>query len=131
VANNQFPSRAYDGVDVKTLNVYFETTAAAQDKNILIMYVNQAIQIVGARIMFEALDDFANGVDIDLEKDDGTTETVLASYDTDGDTAADTIYRMVPAASQIVEAGVWLQLRVDDDEDAACIGHLALDYIVL
>ncbi len=100
------------------------TTAAAQDIDVGVFYARRKYRVVDARVFFHALDTFASGVDIDLESDDGSTETVLATYDTVGGasaTAVGTWYDMAEAVEACeVDEGEWLQLRVDDDEDAAC-----------
>ncbi len=97
------------------------TTAAAQDIDVGVFYARRKYRVVDARVFFHALDTFASGVDIDLESDDGSTETVLATYDTVSGTAAGTWYDMAEAAEACeVDEGEWLQLRVNDDEDAAC-----------
>lgn len=128
---NQYQSLNQRGSDVKVINVAFHTTTAAEDKNVHIMHVTQNILILFAKIVFENLDTFASGVDIDLEKDDGTTETELATYDTIAGTVKDVVYTMAPAASMQVSEGYRLQLHVNDAEDAACVGHVEIQYIVL
>ena len=131
MASNQYPSLAQSGSNVHVLNVAFHTTAAAEDKNVHIMHVTQDILVLFAKVVFETIDTFASGVDIDLESDNGTTELVLATYDTAGGTAVDTVYAMTPAASMQVAGGYRLQLHIDDDEDTACIGHVELQYITV
>jgi len=121
--------------DIKLLNVTFQTTAAALDTNYqLFLGHEKAIYVVDAWVVFQALDTFASGVDIDLETDDGTTETVIASYDTVGGgtpTAVDTVYSFTFTAARKVPAGTRLQVHVDDDEDAACWGQVFIQYIEL
>lgn len=98
-----------------------ETTASAEDIDVGVFYARRKYRVVDARVFFHGLDTFASGVDIDLESDDGSTETVLATYDTVSGTAAKTWYDMVEAVEACeVDEGEWLQLRVDDDEDASC-----------
>jgi len=111
------------------IRVPFLTTAAAQDKNILILEcMSHPFIITFAVINFTALDTFASGVDIDVEVDDGSTETTLAYYDTINTTAVDTIYSMVGGSvAPRCPVGSWLQLHVDDDEDAACEGVVYLE----
>jgi hypothetical protein len=41
------------------------------------------------------------------------------------------VYDMVAAASMQVSAGYKLQLHIDDDEDAICVGHVEIQYIVI
>jgi len=101
-----------------------ETTAAAEDIDVGVFYARRKYRVVDARVFFHGLDTYASGVDIDLESDDGSTETVLASYNTAGGgsaTVTGTWYDMVEQVEAVeVDEGEWLQLRVDDDEDAAC-----------
>jgi hypothetical protein len=118
--------------EVVQVRVPFLTTAAAEDKNILIMEcMSHPFIITFAVINFTALDTFADGVDIDVEVDDGTTETTLAYYDTVGGgsaTAVDTIYSMsAGTVAPRCPVGSWLQLHVDDDENAACEGVVYLE----
>ena len=120
----------YNVGDVVCFHVPFLTTAAAQDKNILVMEADTHKFVISfLSINFTVIDTFASGVDIDLEIDNGTTETVLATYDTVAGTAIDTIYSLTGASNvaPVVPPGYWLQLRVDDDEDAACEGTLYIE----
>jgi len=121
--------------EIKLLSVYFQTTAAAMDTNIQAFLGHEkAIHIVDAWVVFQALDTFASGVDIDLETDDGTTETAIANYDTVGGasaTAIDTVYSFTFTGARKVAAGTRLQVRVDDDEDAACWGQVFIQYVEL
>lgn len=116
--------------EVVQIRVPFLTTAAAQDKKILIMEcMSHPFIITFAVINFTVLDaDCAAGVDIDVEVDDGSTETTLAYYDTINTTAVDTIYSMVDGAvAPRCPVGNWLQLHIDDDDNEACEGVVYLE----
>lgn len=117
---------------IKELVFPFITTAAAMDANFpLIEPDEKKIAIVDAKVVFQQLDTFASGVDIDLEVDDGSTETEIANYDTVSGTATNTWYTFTFTDSRIVTVDEWLQLRVDDDEDAACQGVVVIHYMEL
>lgn len=121
--------------ELKHATVWFRTTAATEDIDMLILTPrDRPIRVIDARLMFFALDTFDSGVDIDLEKDDGTTETEFANYDTVGGgtpTAVSTIYSFTFSGDGKIPVGSWLQLHVDDDEDAACGGVVEVDYVEL
>jgi len=130
--SRHFENRTLHPRPVQYINIHFVTTAAAQDLNRLVLQaIHKPILVVDARLVFVSIDTFASGVDIDLETDDGTTEVVCNTYDTDADTAVDTVLELAPVASGLVAVGSWLQLRVDDDEDVACEGDIAIAYVEL
>jgi len=129
-------TQLYEGKDeLKHVAVWFRTTAAAEDIDVLLLTPrDRPIRVIDARLMFFALDTFASGVDIDLEIDDGTTETEIANYDTVGGgtpTAVSTVYSFTLTAATKVAVGEWLQARVNDGEDAACGGVIEVDYVEL
>lgn len=122
----------YDSQDYHISPVYFETTAAAQDINVFIFQVwRKPIRVLKVEAQFSVIDTFASGVDIDLETDDGTTETVIATYDTASGTDVDTVYEFAYITDLRVEEGERLQLHVNDDEDAACVGVVAIHWVEL
>lgn len=122
------------GKAVQRAEVYFETTSAAEDIDVGILTKQRRdIRILDAKVFFHRLDTYASGVDIDLETDDGTTETEIANYDTvDGGsaTATGTWYDFTFSADPVIEANdTWLQARINDDEDAACAGVIVVEYV--
>ena len=126
----------HEGKDeLKFLSVFFRTTTAAEDIDLLLIQpLERPIRVRGVRVMFFALDTFASGVDLNLQTDNGTTETEIANYDTVGGesaTAVKTVYDFTLSTDQRVEVGEWLQLQIDDDEDAACGGVVQLEYVEL
>ena len=126
----------HEGKDeLKFLSVFFRTTTAAEDIDLLLIQpLERPIRVRGVRVMFFALDTYASGVDLNLQTDTGTTETEIANYDTVGGesaTAVKTVYDFTLSNDQRVEVGEWLQLQIDDDEDAACGGVVQLEYVEL
>lgn len=120
------------GKAVQTAEVSFETTAAAEDIDIGVLPPpRRDIRILSAQVFFNRLDTFASGVDIDLETDDGTTETEIANYDTVSGTSADEWYDFTFSDAATIDAGdgTWLQMRVNDAEDAACAGTVVIEYV--
>ena len=128
--------RLHEGKEeLKYMSVFFRTTAAAEDINLFLLQPRERpIRVHRASLMFISLDTYASGVDLNLETDNGTTETEMAVYDTVGGgsaTAVDTIYEMSFTGDRRVEVGEFLQLHIDDDEDAACGGMLYLEFVEL
>jgi hypothetical protein len=119
--------------ELKYAALPFITTASAMDADFPILYaVDRPILVIGKpKVMFQQLDTFNSGVDINLETDDGSTETEVANYDTVGGgsaTATGTMYDFTVSERIRIEPGEWLQARVDDDEDAACQGVILVAY---
>lgn len=120
------------GKPVQTAEVFFETTASAEDIDIGILPPpRRSVRILGAKVFFHRLDTYDSGVDIDLEIDDGSNETEIANYDTDGNTDEEEWYDFTFSEDPTIDAGddEWLQVRIDDDEDAACAGVIVVEYV--
>ena len=110
------------------LLVPVHTTAAAQDVDVGALFCqDHPFMVTKAIAMFHVIDTFASGVDIDLERDDGSTETAFANYDTASGTAVGTEYEFTFTAYPMVMTGERLQVRVNDDEDAAIQGVIQIE----
>jgi hypothetical protein len=125
--------KLYNAAEIKQLTVYFETTDAAEDYDLRLLYaLVKPIEIVDAKIMFHRLDTFSSGVDIDLETDTGSAEAEIANYDTVGGasaTAVATDYSFTFTGARRVALGSWLQARINHDEDADCAGSITVFYV--
>jgi hypothetical protein len=121
--------------DLKYGQISFKTTSAAQDADVMMLFAyEKPIRLVEAHIMFTELDSFGSGVDIDIETDDGSTEAVVASYDTVGGgsaTAVNTLYEFTFSDAAVIDKDEWFQIRVHDDENAACGFAVTFAYVEL
>lgn len=115
--------------EAEVLTQHIKTTAAAQDIDVLLLEAREKpFYVENVSFKFTELDTFASGVDLNVESDDGTTETEIANYDTVSGTDVDTIYDATFTGERRVEIGEWLQVRIDDNEDAACGVTITLEF---
>lgn len=111
----------WNDVNMQITSLYVETSASAQDKDVnLLPVLGKPYLFLGAVARFSLLDTFSAGVDIDIETDDGSTETEIAHYDTVAGTAVGTDYSFTVTGSKKIASDEALQMRINDDEDAAC-----------
>ncbi len=129
----EFLTKRYTGVELHQAQLYFNVAKAA-DKDLLLMFVDKPIQIIQAKFMVDAtFDHDTTASTVDIEKDDGSDETLLMRYSTSDDLSVSTLYTLVAQAGLRVDPGVWLQVRVDNNTAATSntdlIGHLVLEYV--